>query len=56
MTPSDEKLLKDIKAACAAQLQKEVYVLQRKLKRALEQRDEWKYNAMNYRKRLLEKT
>ena len=51
----DEKLLAAMKAALAPELHKEITLLQRKLKHALEQRDEWKERATRYRKTILEK-
>ena len=51
----DEKLLAAMKLVLAAELHKEITLLQRKLKHALEQRDDWKERATSYRKTILER-
>lgn len=51
----DERLLSAIKQATDKALSAEIVLLQRKLKRALAQRDEWKYKAHLYRDKLLER-
>lgn len=52
---TDAKLLAAVKQATDKALSAEIVLLQRKLKRALAQRDEWKYKAHLYRDKLLER-
>jgi len=52
---TDEKLLAAVKQATDKALQDEIVQLGRKLKRALAQRDQWKYRARYYRDKLLER-
>lgn len=51
----NEKLLASIKAVLTPELKAEIALLNRKVKKALEQRDEWKAKATQYRKTILEK-
>jgi hypothetical protein len=51
----DERLSKTIAETIAAEVKKEITLLNRKLKRALIQRDQWKYKAEHYRNKLLER-
>ena len=50
-----DRLTTAINDAIAVELQREMALLNRKLKRALSQRDEWKYKAHHYRAKLLER-
>ena len=52
---TDQKIIESIKTLLNTEQEKEIYNLTRKLKRALEQRDNWKEIATRYRKNLLEK-
>lgn len=52
---TDEKLLLAVKEASSKALSREIVQLERKLKRALAQRDEWKYRATHYKEKLLER-
>lgn len=55
MTPLDEKLLAAVRKTIAAEMKADLLQAQRKLKRALQQRDEWAYKARYYREKLLER-
>lgn len=52
---TDERLLAAVKQAADQALRLEIIQLQRKLKKALTQRDDWKQKATHYRAKLLER-
>ena len=51
----DERLAKAIEESIAVEFKREVTQLNRKLKTALRQRDEWKYKAKHWHAKLLER-
>ena len=55
VTEREESLLLKLRELICADIKNEMITLNRKLKKMEEQRDEWKYQALKYRKQLLEK-